>query len=106
MDLGKFLHACNLSSLEKLVNFLTNTLSNSLNLFGTLRKFLTTRHFKVKFTDNLCSVPVGANLKWVFGTVFLTFEGGQGFESPCNLLIRRTNLLKLHDLASLEELVI
>src|SRR6056300_1021994 len=90
------------TSLEKLINPVRDRLPNTLHLLGTLRQFLTTRHFIVEVEDDVGGVLVRTNLEGVFEVV------GVIIKSSCDFLIgggSLLELLKLLHLASLEELV-
>src|SRR5210317_1126658 len=90
------------TSLKELINLSGDTLPNTLYLLGTLRKFLATRHFIVKLTNDFSSLHVRTNLEGVFEVVSIIFE------SPCDFLIGGGTLfesLELLHLASREELI-
>src|SRR6056300_1938839 len=90
------------TSLKVLINLSGDTLPNTLYLLGTLREFLTTRHFIVKLTNDFSSLRVRTNLEGVFEVVSIIAE------SPRNFLVGGSALLEsleLLHLASREELV-
>src|SRR6056300_1944439 len=90
------------TSLKVLINLSGDTLPNTLYLLGTLREFLTTRHFIVKLTNDFSSLRVRTNLEGVFEVVSVIFE------SPCDFLVGGGTLfesLELLHLASREELI-
>src|SRR5210317_2222214 len=90
------------TSLKELINLSGDTLPNTLYLIGTLREFLTTRHFIVKLTNDFSSLRVRTDLEGVFEVVSIIFE------SPCDFLIGGGTLfesLELLHLASREELI-
>src|SRR5210317_1236431 len=90
------------TSLKELINLSSDTLSDTFHLLGTLREFLTTRHFIVKLTNDFSSLHIRTDLEGVFEVVSIIFE------SPCDFLIGGGTLLKpleLLYLASREELI-
>src|SRR6056300_1417713 len=90
------------TSLKELINLSSDRLTNTPHLLGTLREFLTTRHFKVQVVDDFSGVLVRTNLEGVFEVVSIIFE------SPCDFLIGGGTLfesLELLHLASREELI-
>src|SRR5210317_2406424 len=90
------------TSLKELINPVCDTLANTLDLLGTLRKFFTTRHVIVKITDRFSSLFIGTNLEGVFEVVSIIIE------SVCDFLVGGGTLLEhleLLHLASREELV-
>jgi hypothetical protein len=90
------------TSLKELVNPVRDRLPNTLHLLGTLREFLTTRHFIVQVVNDFSGVPVRTNLERVFEVVSIIAE------SPRNFLVGGSALLEpleLLHLASREELV-
>src|SRR6056300_1590978 len=90
------------TSLKELINPVRDRLPNTFHLLGTLRQFLTTRHFIVKITNDFSSLHVRTDLEGVFEVVSIIIE------SLCDFLIgggSLLELLKLLHLASLEELV-
>jgi len=57
----------NFPSLEELVDFIGDRLTNTQDFVGTFRKFFTTRHFKGKFLDLVCRT----NISIVFELVII-----------------------------------
>src|SRR5210317_1848161 len=91
-----------LPSLKELIDLVRNTLTNTLHLLGTLRQFLTTRHFIVEVVNDFSGVLVRTNLEGIFEVFSIILEGLRNFLVGGSTLLKH---LKLLHLPSREELI-